>query len=471
MERQADDAAVRLVGGETFASMVLEAKVIESAWGLANRSLGLALREGRLADDLPALVAAHTRVFIPEVRRKMERSLLAEKTALFDTHPSLADRVRRARRSQTRGLFRSAGPSHALFADFTALSRRATVSFYRRDLGEDFNPSRMMPTTELVTGQSEVQIGEAAVTGYFLGLLTNLRPLWLSGSDFEEPLSPDSDAPMMGDAVEGPARAPDWRACRARLEEARDCIESGHPGAAEMYKVYAGADSRMLDAVQALALMRANFWIEPGDFQLRKGGSDQAAAAFREAEADQARISARLAGFEGAMRLRLASALRLLSHPGVAASLPDAAACSEEVTRMLPVLEALGKAQPRLESLRRSFHGMSILLENLDGNESAPEVESQLRTHALAMRLDLEAVSAAFAGLEYPFASRGGAKGLREYALDGFPSERDYGAHYAAAEELLGRCYALYFRIFGRLALAAGRVEGVLGLGPLRVDA
>jgi hypothetical protein len=46
--------------------------------------------------------------------------------------------------------------------------------------------------------------------------------------------------------------------------------------------------------------------------------------------------------------------------------------------------------------------------------------------------------------------------------------EGDYGAHYAAAEEALGRCYALYFRIFGRLALAAGRVEGVLGLGPLR---
>jgi hypothetical protein len=171
------------------------------------------------------------------------------------------------------------------------------------------------------------------------------------------------------------------------------------------------------------------------------------------------------------MRLRLASALSLLSDPGVAARLPDAAACSEEVIRMLPILESLGKVQPRMESLRRSFHGMSILLENLDGNESAPEVEAQLRTHALALRLDLEAVSSAFSGLEYPFASPGGAKGLREYALDGFPSERDYGAHYAAAEELLGRCYALYFRIFGRLALTAGRVEGVLGLGPLKVDA
>ena len=59
---------------------------------------------------------------------------------------------------------------------------------------------------------------------------------------------------------------------------------------------------------------------------------------------------------------------------------------------------------------------------------------------------------------------------LAEYALDALPAEGDYGAHYAVAEEALGRCYALYFRIFGRLALSAGRVEGVLGLGPLRVD-
>jgi hypothetical protein len=53
--------------------------------------------------------------------------------------------------------------------------------------------------------------------------------------------------------------------------------------------------------------------------------------------------------------------------------------------------------------------------------------------------------------------------------LDRLPAERDYAGHFAAAEEVLGRCYALYFRILGRLALAAGRVEGVLGLGPLRI--
>lgn len=466
MEHEADSAAIRLVGGETFANMVLEAKVIEAAWGLANRSLGMALREGRLADDLPALVAAHTRVFIPEVRLKMERSLLAEKTALFDTHPSLADRVRRARRISVRGVFRAGGPSHTLFSDFAALSRRVTTSFYRRDLGEDFNPSRMMSTSDLVTGQSEVQVGEAAVTGYFLGLLTNLRPMWLTAADLEcgpdGPIEPVSRKASMEPADSGKLQA--------RLKAARAHIEADHSRAAEKYRAFGVADARMLDAVQALALMRANFWIEPGDFQLRKGGALQAAQAFKEAEAEQRHISAGLAAFEDAMRMRMASALRLLSDSHVRECLLDAGACAQEVTRLLPVLAALGGVQSRLESLRRSFHGMGILLENLEGNESSPEMEAQLKTHALAIRLELEALGAGFNGLEYPFGSKPGSSGLADYAMDALPAEHDYGAHYAAAEEAMGRCYALYFRILGRLALAAGRVEGVLGLGPLEVD-
>lgn len=460
MEHQADSAAVRLVGGETFAGMVLEAKVIEAAWGLANRSLGMALREGSLADDLPALVAAHTRVFIPEVRRKMERSLLAERTAFLDTHPSLADRVRRARRSSQRGMFHAGGPAHSLFSDFPALSRKATLSFYRRDLGDDFNPSRMMTTGDLVTGQSEIQVGEAAVTGYFLGMLTNLRPLWLAASDLDQAAEGTREALAAEDAAR----------LRARLEAARARLETGYAQAAELSRAYAAADARMLDAVQALALMRANFWIEPGDFQLRKGGATQAGTAFKDAEAEQRRLGVGLMGFEEAMRVRLASALGLLADAEVRARLLDARSCFREVGRLLPVLAALARVQPRLDSLRRSFHGMGILLENLEGNEGAPEVDAQLKTHSLAIRLELEAVGAALRGLEYPFGSQAGAPDLADYALDALPSEKDLAGHYAAAEEALGRCYALYFRIFGRLALAAGRVEGVLGLGPLRVD-
>ncbi len=449
MEFEADRCAVRTVGGECFAGMVLEAKILESAWALANRSLGMALREGRLADDLPALVAAHTRVFIPEVRRKMERSLMREPTAWFDTHPSLSERVRRARGMPGRGLFRSGDPASSLFTDFASLSRAASMAFYRMDLGEDFNPSRMVSTSDLVTGQSEVQVGEAAVTGYFLGYLTNLRPIWVGEEDFRG--------------------EPDRRALTKRLQSARGRLESVAAGMSERYQAFAQADFRLLDAVQAQALIRANFWIEPGDFQLERGGVNQAAQAFLGAEADQRRLAKFLDPFESDVRTRLATALRLVGDAEVGLSLPDAQASATEVTRMLPCLEVLAKAYPRLVSMRRSLHGMGILLENLEGNAHARELHAQLRAHGLAIRLDLEALAVVFAATAYPFGFSGPTGTLGEYALDPLPSENDFAGHYAAAEEALGRCYALYFRIMGRLALTAGRVEGVLGLGPLRV--
>lgn len=461
MEFQADKVAIGIVGGDTFASMVLEAKVIESAWGLANRSLGLSLREGRLADDLPALVSAHTRVFIPDVRRRMERGLIAEKSTWFDTHPSLGERVERARRAGVRGAFRSKGPARSLFADFQSLSLQATMAFYQRDLGEDFNPSRMIPSADLATGQSHIQVGEAAVAGYFLGLLTSLRPWW--------PMvrQPSSGAVAVRNRVLPPEESGELK---ARLIAARSTVESEYARAAGLYRAFSACDARMLDAVQALALMRANYWIEPGDFQLRKGGAAQAAQAFAEAEADQRSIADGLALFEDAMRTRIDSALRLLADGTVRGGLADAGDCAGEAERLFPVLAMLAAVQPRLESLRRSVHGMGILLQNLEGDGTGTEIEAQLRTHALAIRLDLEAVAAGLGEGQYPFASAESG-GLAAYALDAFPSERDYPGHYSAGEETLGRCYALYFRICGRLALAAGRVEGVLGLGPLRVEA
>jgi hypothetical protein len=376
--------------------------------------------------------------------------------------------VRRARRASARGVFHAGGPSHTLFSDFSALSRKATFAFYRRDLGEDFNPTRMMSTTDLVAGQSEVQVGESAVTGYFLGLLTNLRPLWLDAGEFD--LEDPAEASGRPADFRESLRPGDSERLKARLIKARESIEAGHPHAAELYKAFTAADARMLDAVQALALMRANFWIEPGDFQLRKGGALHAGQAFRDAEIDQRNLASGLYDFEEAMRIRLTTALRLLSDPQVREGLLDARPSSREVARLLPVLAVIRGVQPRLESLRRTFHGMGVILENLESGDSAPEVDTQLKTQSLAIRLDLEAIETAFKGMEYPFGSVSAVDTLAEYALDSLPTEGDYAGHYAAAEEALGRCYALYFRILGRLALAAGRVEGVLGLGPLQVD-
>jgi Zn-dependent protease with chaperone function len=449
MERQADLAAIRLVGGETFAGMVLEAKVLEAAWGLANRSLGLALREGRLADDLPALVAAHTRVFIPEIRRKMEQGLLLERTALFDTHPSLAERVAFARRIPGRGIFHASGAAHSLFTDFPTLSRVATEDFYRQDLGSEFRPDRMVTTADLVTGHSEAQVGEAAVSGYFGGLTTPLRPLCIDPGHLEA------------------ARA---AGARARLAASRERVEAGLNRASESLRAYAAVDARRLDAAQAMALTKARFLIEPGDFQLERQGHSHAEATWRASEAKLRDLGASLTGFESALKDRLASALALLGEKEVKDRLGDASVLHREAARLVPVLGLLGEAQPCLDTLRTAFHALAILIENIDGNEGARELDEQMRHLSAALRRDLSAIRAILGDHPHPFSPAASNITVAAYAMEALPGEGDIGGMYHAAEEALERCHALHGRIMGRLALAAGRVEGALGFGALQMD-
>jgi hypothetical protein len=262
---------------------------------------------------------------------------------------------------------------------------------------------------------------------------------------------------------------PDGSQLRKLLNQARDTLEKESAKARRLYQDFAMADAKQVDAIHALSLLRANFWIEPEDFQLPKGGISQAEALFCESKAEQKEIADQLSVFESAMQSRLIAALGLLKDPVVGKHLKDAQAVSREVSRLLPCLQAIKSIQHNLESLRRSLHGMGILLENLAGNESASELELQLHAHTTAMALDLAAIKTGLGQEAYPFGHHSTGDDLAGYAISNMPPNHDFSTYHLATEEVLGRCYALYFRILGRLALAAGRVEGVLGLGPLQI--
>ena len=120
--------------------------------------------------------------------------------------------------------------------------------------------------------------------------------------------------------------------------------------------------------------------------------------------------------------------------------------------------------------MRVGFHALAILIENIDGNEGARELEEQMRHLASALRRDLIAVRLVLGEHPHPFSPSATGVTVAAYAMEALPGEGDIGGLFNAAEETLERCHALHGRILGRLALAAGRVEGALGFGPLRLD-
>ena len=74
------------------------------------------------------------------------------RTGLFDTHPSLSDRLASARRDAAPGVFHLGGPAALLFKDFAGLSRAATRDFYRGVLGKRVRRATLVPPADLLGG-------------------------------------------------------------------------------------------------------------------------------------------------------------------------------------------------------------------------------------------------------------------------------------------------------------------------------
>lgn len=450
MEHEADRNAIRLVGGETFASMVLEAKVLEASWTLATRSLGLALREGRLADDLPALVTAQMRVFIPEIRSKMERNLMNEKTIWYHTHPSLAERVRNARYSLARGMFHAKGRAKLLFSNFDLLSKKATLDFYRQDFGNDFNPSRLIATDTLISDQSEIQIGEAAIGGYFLGLLSNLRPIWISLASLQSSQT--------------------FEQLKIALIATRTSLSLDYTDAKPLYEGYNILDQNILELSQAQALLNANFMIEPADFNLPNGNIETVLRTLSEKNTEQQNLGKKLVPFENVMTMRLILGLSLLKKTELNSHFPQLEKTNQTVTVMLLCLNHLEKIFPNMISIRQKVHAAVMLLENFSGNERATELQYELKKLTQFLRLELKTIIELLNNSPYPFTEPDSEMLLADYLVKNFPDENELLENCEVAEEALSRYFALYFRIIGQWAMLAGRVEGFLDLGPLQLD-
>jgi len=97
MERDADRYEARLVGGTTKATALQQLELLMVADLVVDHEIETG-ELGRLPDDLPALVAARARALPPTVIRRIRNAAFSRETGLFDTHPSIRDRIERAQR-------------------------------------------------------------------------------------------------------------------------------------------------------------------------------------------------------------------------------------------------------------------------------------------------------------------------------------------------------------------------------------
>lgn len=420
MEFDADQYGARVAGSSVFADTSLRVRVLSAA---AEFVMTSALGEGRLVDDLPALVGrvadrAPARL-MAEIRMDIQRS----GTGLFDTHPSDLERLRRARAGRFPGLLAGSGPATALFRDFPGVCRRATLAFYEGALGRHApGADALLPVEAFVAAAPPPDAKPKAAKLEF----PKERPPRLSPHATSRP----------GDATTLVAARQRWRAAAPAAAAAVERFKRGY--------------SHWLDVAQAEALLSAGLSVHPQDFSLPAATPEGIERSRTRALAMQAEVGPELEAAERALGERIGLAVGALA--GGTAPLPDAATLLAEAQRLLAPLPALERAQDEAVELRRDLVVLDCLLGNQRNLVGHAGLDQGIGRRLPELRRRLDALRA----------------GLEKIALPGPewdvppPWRDDPGSHARSAERALEVLDAQHALVVARLVQIADRVEAAL---------
>jgi len=189
MEYDADLHEIRLSGSQTFGETSRRLGLLNASLNASYGDLNEFYRDGRLGDNLPALVVANDATMPDEVRKQIAEATSLAKTGFFDTHPCDTDRIAYAEQINAPGIFHYDGPAADLFRNFTQLARHGTLDLYRNIFGEQVQEKDLQAVDHLMAGQKAEQELRAAVGRYFLDGFRLNKSLPLS---WDQPRAPDA---------------------------------------------------------------------------------------------------------------------------------------------------------------------------------------------------------------------------------------------------------------------------------------
>ena len=334
MEFDADLYEIRICGSQSFVTTQRRLHQLELGAALAQKQMVEQWKkEKKLFDQIPALIVQKASEIPAEIQSRHHSVRDQMRTRLFDSHPSDAERIRRAVAANEPGIFHAATPATQLFTDFSALARRVTLAHYRELVGPGFREDALVSTAQSVRRAaydpgSDEQIRER----YFLGVPTALRPIFVAENKTKavRPLEPLIASVLSNRETMG-----------RRLAEAQAAYAAIHE-----------ADARALQAGQAAHLLRAGFQFDPADFRLAAHDTELAQT---EAERALRLANAALFHFEEAGRTRLADTVQVLHLCQSTTVIPDVRRLGEEARQLVWVLSRLA---PVFEPLLRTSEGL-----------------------------------------------------------------------------------------------------------------
>ncbi len=454
MEFDADRYEARMVGGHVFAETMWRLRVMSVAQHGAYSDLNTSWSERRLPDDFSKLVLAN----VPQIPAQMIDAMRADvdttKTGWFESHPSDKERSARAIADVPgAGIFGIDLPSSAVFADLDALSRTASLDYYRSIVDDGIKTEQLFSVDELVQSQAQVQEAQAANARFFLGSESVLE----LSLDLRE---------------QYPERPADLEATKQAIALARSELLAARDAHLEATRKRDEIVRRLNQVEYAAVALGAGLKINLVEFGLTSSKVSDAISSRDRILEDLSRLDQQSAPFAAAGR-RLGLDLSVLEDDAQAMCIPDGLDRRREAHALYPCAKCLGRiyhlATQRLVACRAVVTDLAGAMQQT--TEDQP-FDKAFQAAAANLAAALAEVSAMLdQSIAYPFEHADGDMTLARYILgDRIPEKDDLEGLVQASFNASNRLDGLYVRAVGRLAATALAVEDSLGLPPLKLD-
>jgi Zn-dependent protease with chaperone function len=465
MEYDADRHEARVAGSETFAAVATRLNVLGAAaqagWNLQQRWW----QSGRLADDLPALVAAASERLTaqPGATHEIVVSAMQATTGRFDTHPALRDRIASATREAEPGAFQIEAPASVLFSDLDGLCRAATLAIYKDGIGLALSRALIVPVADLLSELEGDHSASERLARFGQGCPIAACRVLVGPSEIATP--------------DGP---PGWEETTRSLESARQSVRELAPAAVEAARRLNEARQRHARFNLVVALIHANCPVDPDLSGLPVIDSETALAARKQASADIQAADRDLTPISKALSERLRAALRLRHAPNVAEKRRASGDGNPRTADPVPCdllvasLAALDSVRQDIDGVRSRLALMVGLLQQAAKDQRYPPVMHRAYDAAKEVDQLLKTIRAVLDRVPYPYAATrlGPQQGSDQPTMTGAflgpsSSPMDPAGTYSHGIEVLSRLRTLEGRIIASLVAVAEQVETVLGLSPL----
>ena len=448
MEYDSDRYAARLIGDQAYVETLKQVPLFAVAEDWAARAVNEYYTEGKLATNMSDLHKEGFARLTPEVRERIVQNELNQRTAWYDTHPCLRDRIFNVEQEATPGILTLDLPATRLFADFSKMACESTLHHYENALDREIRAEELVSTATLVNQRKETVELMGAARRFLLEAVDRTRPMQLPTTKIVGSPQPDRTWQKI---VAIRQRQADLRAEFQQYKEQID-EQNGARVTAERCESLFRSEMKFSQTIRGQNINNAK----------------AAAAIGAELSQERQQLSELLHPYERAWGERMVRALQLVETAPYRDRLPKDVTL-DVVNVWLGNLAQFDGFMTNWDKLVSDFHRLDAHLETLHKNPD----DDRLLNGALreAKRLEATVAECREALLKVPYGFQHARPNISvgKYLLPEPLEDDDPLTVHQQAEEFQDGLLSLRQRMLGRLMQVAELVETAGGLEPIPI--